>query len=270
MEVDVYDPEDDQEPSTSRDYISLEYKMKAVAYAEKHPKYSLATLQSQGFKKLKRKDKLIQWKKDIEEGGTFVDKMQIIELEVWEKFKEARENYEQVMTRTLQQWAMSAAFPLITEKFHFGASIEWIKKFKRKHRIRQRKITKFIGKTDISTMEDVLKAATNFQKETNVLIPRFSKDFVINTDQTGCQYNATYNRSLDRRGAKDVHVRKENLSKISHSYTAQYSVAASGTLLPNVFLCLQEPGNKFGPRVSKEVETLSREFGNVVVTCSKS
>lgn len=220
MEIDAYDPKDNQEPSTSKDFIFLEYKMKAVAYAEEHPKYSLAMLQNQGFRKLKRKSELVRWKKDIEEEGTFIDKMKIIVLEVWEKFQEAQENYEQVTTRTLQQWAMWAAFPLITEKFHFGASIEWIKKFKRKYRIRQRKITKFIGKTELSTMEDVLKAATNFQKETNVLISRFRQDFVINTDQTGCQYNATYIRSLDRQGAKDLCQEGESHQNVSLLYRA--------------------------------------------------
>lgn len=40
--------------------------------------------------------------------------------------------------------------------------------------------------------------------------------------------------------------------------------------LPQVFICLQEPANKFGPTVSEIVDKLTREFKNVVVTCSKS
>ena len=269
VEEDVYDPEEDQEPNVSKEYIPIEYKIKAVEYVEAHPNYSLKTLHGQGFKKLKRKDCIIQWKKDIQHGGTFPDKMQIISLEVWDKFKEARANYEKVTTRTLRQWAMSATFPFIDNKFHFSASMEWIKKFKRIHGIKQRKITKFIGKADIITMEDMLKTAINFQKQTSVLIPKFSKDFVINTDQTGCQYNAIFKRTLDFQGVRDVHVRTENLTKMTHSYTAQYSIAASGKLLPKVFLCLQEQANKFGPRVSKHVDTFSTKFGNVVATCSK-
>ena len=50
----------------------------------------------------------------------------------------------------------------------------------------------------------------------------------------------------------------------------QYSITASGKLLPKVFLCMQESTNKFGPLVSKKVEALENEFENVVVRCSKS
>jgi hypothetical protein len=64
----------------------------------------------------------------------------------------------------------------------------------------------------------------------------YSHDFVISTDQSGCQYQIVFNRSLDYQGAKTVLVKKQNLAKTTHSYTAQYTLTASGKLLPFVFL----------------------------------
>ncbi|EFN85784.1 hypothetical protein EAI_04120 [Harpegnathos saltator] len=88
-----YNPLDYAEPPT--DYIPLEYKAKIVALAEAHPHWNLKTLQRQGGSHLKRKDYLIQWKKDVKSGGTRVDKWQTIDNETFEHFREARSCYEQ-------------------------------------------------------------------------------------------------------------------------------------------------------------------------------
>lgn len=119
-------------------------------------------------------------------------------------------------------------------------------------------------------MEEVLKAAEKFQTQTRALISKFQLDFVINTDQTGCQYESIYNRTLKHQGVKTVFVKKKSLNKITHSYTAQYSLTASGKIIPFVFLCMQEPLGKFGPIVQKQIDNMIDECKNVVVTCSKS
>lgn len=77
-------------------------------------------------------------------------------------------------------------------------------------------------------------------------------DYIINTDQTGCQYQSTYNRALAKQESKTVLVPKKDLNKVSHSYTAQYALTASGKILSFVFLCMQEPSGKFGPIVKKK------------------
>lgn len=96
---------------------------------------------------------------------------------------EARENNLQVTTRNLQEWALSASsqFP----DLYFKASHSWLVRFKRQHKIRQRRITKYVTAREMFTIEDTLAAADIFQKQTLVLIPQFNKDFIINTDQTG-------------------------------------------------------------------------------------
>lgn len=87
-------PEEFQKPPF--DYIPLEYKMKTVALAETHPKWSLATLQKKGCSRLKRKDDLKKWAEDVKKGGTHFDKWVHIDAETFERFKEARASYEQV------------------------------------------------------------------------------------------------------------------------------------------------------------------------------
>lgn len=40
--------------------------------------------------------------------------------------------------------------------------------------------------------------------------------------------------------------------------------------MPVVFLCMQETTGKFGPVVQKNINKLTAEFKNIVVSCSKS
>ena len=90
----LFNPRDYEEPPA--DYVSLSYKARAVAYADAHPNYSISTLQYQGFSKLKRKGYLSRWRNDVASGGTRYDKLQFIDSETFERFKEARNRKEQV------------------------------------------------------------------------------------------------------------------------------------------------------------------------------
>ncbi|GFX11515.1 HTH CENPB-type domain-containing protein [Trichonephila clavipes] len=83
-------------------------------------------------------------------------------------------------------------------------------------------------------MEETHAAAEKFRLHTRALIPNYDKDFVLNTDQTGCQYQSTYNRTLAEQGSKVVLVKRKNMNKVTHSYTAQYVMTLSGKLLPTV------------------------------------
>lgn len=67
------------------------------------------------------------------------------------------------------------------------------------------------------------------------------------------------NSTYSYKGERSTFVATHNPSKCTHSYTAQYTVALDGTLFKKVFLCMQEPNGKFGPRVQATVKTLSEE-----------
>ncbi|XP_067212474.1 uncharacterized protein [Linepithema humile] len=262
-----YEPEEFE--SAPYQHITLEYKARTVALAEAYPKWSLAILHKKGCSRLKRRDDLKKWKKDVKNGGTRRDKWMHIDAETFDRFVEARASCEQVTNRTIQQWAVTAAFPYISKQFTFNASGPWVDKFKKRHKIKQRQITKYVSEKDCATMEETLKAAEKFQTQIRAVIPQFEEDFILNTDQTGCHYNSTYNVIYEHKGIKTVLVKK-NLNKVIHSYTARYTLSASGKIIPYVFLCMQEPSGIFGPLVKKNIDKFSDEYKNVIVTCSKA
>lgn len=178
---DEYEPE--QKKKRESEHIPLDYKIKAVNIAKKHPNWSLETLQKNGCRRLKKKEYLSKWEKDIKRGGNIFDKYAIIDSWTYDRFIEARQHYHQVTTKNLQQWALSAAGQF--EGFEFKASERWAKKFKNQHGIRQRKITKYVSQKETASMSEILKSAEIFRMQTLQLIPKFDKKFVINTDQTG-------------------------------------------------------------------------------------
>lgn len=165
------------------DYISLDYKRNVINIARKHPQWKLNTLQRQGCSRLKRMEDLPKWEKHVISGGTVIDKYAAIDSWTYDRFEEARKNHQQVTTRNLQKWALSAASQY--EDLYFKASGKLINNFKRKHRIGQRKITKLVSEREIISVHEILIAAEDFRIQARDLIPNFDPDFVINTDQTG-------------------------------------------------------------------------------------
>lgn len=178
---------EDYEPDEKKEKIdpdiSLDYKIKVVNLARQHPTWNLVTLQRKGAYRLTNLKQLKKWREQIIHGGTKYDKFHIIDTWTYDRFLEAREGNQQVTTRNLQQWALSAAsqFP----DLDFQASNSWVGLFKQRHRIRQRKVTKFVSEKESSTMGEIIAAAENFRTQARAIIPNFGKDYVINTDQTG-------------------------------------------------------------------------------------
>ncbi|GBN35808.1 Valine--tRNA ligase, partial [Araneus ventricosus] len=226
---DEYEPE---EKKRYVEYISLDYKIKVVNIARAHPTWNLQSLQKNGCSHLKKMEYLSKWEEEIKKEGNLFDKYSILDSWTYDRFVEARENYQQVTTRNLQQWALAAAGQFA--EFEFKASESWVKKFKNKHGIRQRKVTKFVSKRETATIKETLASAATFRKQALKLIPNFNKDYVINTDQTGCQYQSNYNRTLAVKGSKTIFVKQNDMNKVTHSYTAQYSLSLSGKVLPKV------------------------------------
>ena len=215
-------------------------------------------------------DYIKTYEQDIIKGGTKYDKLDAIKKWTYKRFCEAPQNQTPVTIRNLQEWALQAAMQYQSEKFHFQASATWTKEFKRNFKIRQRKVTRFIKSTEKKSPEEILINAKTFQNECLEKIASMDLNYVFNTDQKGCEYHTDFKQTLDHRGIKSVEVFLGDANKVTHSYTVQYTVTASGKLLPKVFLCLQEAKGDFGPLVKKRVDALVAQYKNVVVTASKS
>ncbi|XP_067214157.1 uncharacterized protein [Linepithema humile] len=204
-----------------------------------------------------RKSDLKRWRAKIEQGGGVKEKYEAINKWTIDRFCEAREQKKPVITRMLQQWASQAAVQF--ESLNFIASHTWAVKFKQTFKIRQRKVTRYIKSKNALNIPNILKKAEKFQKRIARQIFKFDRDYVINTDQTGCEYRVDVRRILSTKGEKSTKVFLGDFNKITHSYTAQYAIIASGKLLPKVFLCMQEPKGMFGPRVLAAIDKLSEQ-----------
>lgn len=180
---DEYLPEEKKTKKRVVEYIPLDYKIKVVNIARTHPTWNLKTLQKNGCHRLNKMRYLSIWREDIIKGGNVFDKYSFVDNWTYDRFFEARQDFQQITTRNLQQWASTAARQF--SDFNFKASDRWVNRFKYKHGIRQRKITKLVSRKETISMEETLASADAFRAQILRLIPEYNKNYVINTDQTG-------------------------------------------------------------------------------------
>lgn len=154
--------------------------------------------------------------------------------------------------------------------FHFVASSRWLTNFMKNYRISNRRVIRYLSKNEIKSSEEVLKSAIQFQNLIQYISTDYNFDFIINTDQTGCEYRANVSRTYTHNGKKTVELYIGDLNKVTHFYTAQYSLTKCGKLLDKAFVCLQELGETFRVRIKQEVDELLKLCKNVIVVCSKS
>ena len=219
---------------------------------------------------MKRKDQLNVWEKDIKRGGGFAERCELINKWTFDRFVEARQDKKPVTTRMLKQWAIAGAMQYESTNFRFSASNRWVTKFKKKYKISSRKVTRYIKSAAAMKLGVISEEVKKFQKRLQTTIPKFESQYVINTDQTGCEYRCEVRRTLSVKGEKQTEVFLGDFNKVTHSYTAQYSITAAGTLLPKVFLCMREQKGNFGPRVYKSIQEMSSNYGNVFVVATTS
>jgi len=129
----------------------------------------------------------------------------------------------------------------------------------------------YLSKKEIKSPENIMKSAIQFQTLMQSISTDYTSksDFIINTDQNGCEYRV----NVSSQECIRIQVKRKSnfigdLNKITHSYTAQYSSTKSGILLDSI--CLQESGNPFGVRIKEEVDELLKLCKNISVVCSKS
>lgn len=154
--------------------------------------------------------------------------------------------------------AAAVQFRIVEEEnecaFRFVASSRWLTDFMKNYRISNRRVIRYLSKKEIKSPEEIMKSAIQFQTLIQSISTDYNSDFIINTDQTGCEYRVNVSRTYTHTGEKAVELYIGDLNKIIHSYTAQYSLTKSGKILDKIFVCLQEPGDIFGVRVKKEVD----------------
>jgi len=113
---------------------------------------------------------------------------------------------------------------------------------------------------------DIQKSANLFVDEVRTLLPRYTADYVLNTDKSGLEFEINSSRTLSYHGDKITlaTVRSKNAS--THSYTVQLMISLSDKLVGPVLLCLTEPTGKMSDNIKNNLF----KADNVVVTCSAS
>lgn len=243
------DSETNNKRPTARRKFSYEEREAAVKSWERpeHRNLKLKTLKTRAsLRGVKSLAQLRKWQREVNAHGNRVDKLDKLSQITFDKFVMARQRLMPVTIGELRTWAIDTARSL--EIDNFTGSRTWISKFMRIHGIRQRRISRFISCKEVTSQDAIKASADLFKTQMAAAVLGFDKKMVINTDQTGCEYQTMRNRTYSHKGEKTTLVATKNVSKTSHSYTAQYTINLDGSLIGKVFLCMQEINGKFGPR----------------------
>lgn len=118
------------------------------------------------------------------------------------KFREHRRLGGIVQGSTLRQWARSRA--MTTGSSWFKASDRWLNNFKINFRISSQKITDYRGRSDIAREQDIKREMGEFKHEFRLLRGYFHSRRILNTDQSGFQYEASRHRTLSTTCKRDT------------------------------------------------------------------
>jgi hypothetical protein len=97
-----------------------------------------------------------------------------------------------------------------------------------------------------------------------------------NTMKTSQNHNLDYVNIVPTSG-EHCHIKHKNNRSSGIRHKQNYAILhcavhiiALSKELPTVFICLQEISGAFGPLICEQVKTLSKRFGNVFITATKS
>ena len=211
--------------------------------------------------------------KHVDGQQTRAHKIAAIKLYVKEKFSKVRnEKMRSVSISDLQQWSLEKAREVNLEDFICSRS--FLDNLKIEMKISFIKINKY------TTMKQLLQLQNpeikNFVKNIRQIISdnNILPCFIFNLDQSGFSYEVNQNRTYSTEGEKTTYAVATDMNRVSHSYSIQVAIAASGKIAGPTHICLQEAtaSGSFGPLVTKTVNEFMSNFdGNqVIVSSTKS
>ncbi|KYN13188.1 hypothetical protein ALC57_14632, partial [Trachymyrmex cornetzi] len=148
----------------------------------------------------------------------------------------------------------------------FFSLSKWIYNFKRRHCIVSRKINKFVTQSQIANKEELRGNANEFVEKVKTKIVLIGEDNVYNSDQSGFNLEMHAGRTLSFKGTLKVETLAQSLNSLTHSYTIQPIISASGHLMSPLLIVLKEKDGKFGPKIEKKLY----KANNILVLTSTS
>ncbi|OXA48191.1 Tigger transposable element-derived protein 6 [Folsomia candida] len=133
----------------------------------------------------------------------------------------------------LRRWGLLTAAEY--EGLVFKGSKKWLASLKTRNGISSRRIQKLVSKRAVRDMDQITATAALFRQQMKSLIPKFLPSNILNTDQTGFNYEMTSTRTLSWKGErKTLGSANSPTNKVTHSYTVQYVIAYDGTIFDKV------------------------------------
>lgn len=252
-----------------QNHFSLDYMKRVVdCYDEVNPitgkrKRTWRTIKHL-FRRVPNPKCIARFRKYVETDGTKKQKMDNVDIYVYDQFEHARHNFLPVHDIDLRRWGLKKARELNLNDFQ--ASEGWLYNFKYRHGICSRRITKLVTKKVVESQEEINRSAENFVLETNKVIEGYSTNQVLNTDQMGVEMEPHGGRTLSHSGEKSTWGSVRSLGAATHSYTIQPTITMDGCVLNPLYMCLKEPSGRIGDNVKKNLFNAK----NIVLTCSKS
>lgn len=166
----------------------------------------------------------------------------------------------------IKRWALKARDNCNLSRHLFTASSKWVHNFKIRHRIVSRKINKFVTQGQITNKEQLREKANEFLQNVKSKILLVGEYNVYNSDQSGFNLEMYGGRTLSFIGTSKVENLVQSLNSLTHSYTIQPTVSASGHLISPLLIVLKEKDGKFGPKIEKDLY----KADNILVFASTS
>ncbi len=130
-----------------------------------------------------------------------------------------------VHERDIKRWALIKAKQL---NIKFKASRKFILNLKRKFEIVGRKVTKYVSKKSLQLNNDKGLMIGNFRTNAMQEIQNYGNDYILNSDQTGFQYESISKRTLAKKGQKVVLLSIELMNATTHSFTIEPTITLPG------------------------------------------
>ncbi|CAF3591634.1 unnamed protein product [Rotaria sp. Silwood1] len=234
--------------------FSLDYMKRAVEYFdEKDPltgqrKTNWSSVKHI-FRRIPNSHCISRFRKYVENGGTKKQKVDDVDIFVYDQFENARRQLLFVHDIDLRRWSLKKARELNLHDFE--ASDTWLLCFKHRHRISSRKITKLVTRKHIESTDEINQSADTFVLETNKLIENYNSSEVLNTDQVGINLELVGNRTLTHMGEQSTWCSVRSTNNTTHFYTIQSTIALNGTVFGPLYVCLKEPTGRISDRIKK-------------------
>jgi hypothetical protein len=101
-------------------------------------------------------------------------------------------------------------------------------------------------------MEKIHKFRAGFKQK----LANFNHGFILNSDQTGFNYETKSNRTLTFKNEKHTDLAVSSKNAITHSFTLQTTISFSGKPFGKLLIFLKENNNDFRPFVKKHIGLL--------------